>query len=64
MKTQNNIDIREKAKSSGILLWEVSEAMGITEWTLSRKLRRELPQEEKDRVFEIIDRLAAEEAAR
>ena len=64
MKTQSNIEIRDKAKASGILLWEVSEAMGITEWTLSRKLRHELPEDKKAEILAIIDRLAAEEGSR
>ena len=55
-----NQDIRSEAKDSGICLWEVAEVMGVHDFNLSRKLRRELPQQEKDRIFTIIERLRAE----
>lgn len=55
-----NQDVRLYAKSSGIRLWQVAEALGMWDATLSRKLRHELPREEKGKIFEIIDRLAQE----
>jgi len=33
--------------------------IGINDGNFSRKLRRELPQEEKDKIFRIIDELKA-----
>ncbi len=53
-----NNDIRKYAKSKGVYLWEVAEALGILDAALSRKFRRELPQSEKDRIFKIIDDIA------
>ena len=55
-----NADIREKAKEAGVCLWEVAEAYGINDGNFSRKLRRELPQEEKEKILDVIDRLARE----
>ena len=55
-----NREIREAAKKAGVHLWQVAEACGINDGNLSRKLRRELPQEEKEKILEIIDRLAQE----
>lgn len=55
-----NKEIREAAKKAGIHLWQVAEACGINDGNFSRKLRRELPQEEKEKILEIIDRLAHE----
>ena len=55
-----NKGIREAAKKAGIHLWQVAEACGINDGNFSRKLRRELPQEEKQRILEAIDRLARE----
>lgn len=55
-----NQDIRLYAKRSGVRLWQVAEALGIWEATLSRKLRHELPPEEKIKIFGIIDTLAQE----
>ena len=50
-----NADIRKTAQESGVRLWEVAERLGIADSTFSRKLRRELPETEKQRIFAIID---------
>lgn len=54
----NNIDIRVAAAKSGVRLWEIAEELGIADGNLSRKLRRELSPEEKERIFSIINQLA------
>ena len=53
-----NQDVRQKASSAGLRLWQVAEALGIADYTFSRKLRKELPSEEKERIFFIIQKLA------
>ena len=55
-----NKEIREAAKKAGIHLWQVAEACGVNDGNFSRKLRKELPQEEKQMILEIIDRLTEE----
>ena len=55
-----NLDIRDAAKKSGIKLWQIAEKLGIWDATLSRKLRKELPQEEKEKIIGIIAELAKE----
>ena len=55
-----NFDIKHKALKSGVCLWEVAEAIGIADTSMSRKLRKELPQDEKEKIFNIIDQIAAE----
>ena len=52
-----NTDIREKAKASGLKLWQIADKLGITDGNFSRKLRKELSESEKARVFEIIAEL-------
>ena len=54
-----NNDIRLKAAGKGIKLWQIAEALGITDSSLSRKLRRELPESEKDKFCSIIETLNA-----
>ena len=56
----NNKEIRNAAGGYGLKLWQVAEAIGMNESAFSRKLRRELPQEEKQRILAAIDRLAQE----
>lgn len=55
-----NQDIRDAAKKSGIKLWQIAEKLGIWDATLSKKLRKELPQEEKEKIISIIAELAKE----
>ncbi len=55
-----NRDLRGAAAGAGVRLWQVAEAMGIADCSLSRKLRRELPQEEKEQILKVIAELAAE----
>ena len=55
-----NLEIRQKAKEKGVLLWEVAEELNICDSSLSRKLRKELPPEEKSQLLSIIEKLAKE----
>lgn len=55
-----NQDIRNAAKKADIKLWQIAEKLGIWDATLSKKLRKELPQEEKEKIFGIIAELAKE----
>ncbi|MGN0107740.1 MAG: hypothetical protein ACI4A5_08595 [Hominilimicola sp.] len=54
-----NQEIREKAKKSGVCLWQIADVLGITDGNFSRKLRKELPEAEKERIFKIIDDIKA-----
>lgn len=55
-----NQDIKRTAAGAGVKLWQIAEALGIADCSLSRKLRKELPAEEKDRIFGIIRNLSQE----
>ena len=58
-----NAEIRRAAGGAGVKLWELAEALGVADATLSRKLRRELPEDEKQKILEIIDWLSKEASA-
>lgn len=55
-----NVEIRSACMQSGIKQWQLAEAIGVSETHFSRKLRRELPKDEKEKILAIIDRLAQE----
>ena len=55
----NNLELRTKARKNGVRLWEIADRLGISEPTITRKLRRELPANEKQRILAIIDEIAA-----
>lgn len=55
-----NQDIRRAAAGAGIKLWQIADALGIADCSFSRKLRKELTQDEKEKIFSIIRGLAKE----
>ena len=55
---QANTDIRREIQSSCIRFWQVADGLGMTDSSFSRKLRTELPAEEKDRIRAIIKEIA------
>ena len=55
-----NVDVRRTAAGNGIRLWQIADALGISECSLSRKLRKELSADEKAAVFAIIRNLSQE----
>lgn len=55
-----NLDVRRAAAGNGVRLWQIADALGIADCNLSRKLRKELPNEEKKAIFAIIQNLSQE----
>lgn len=54
-------DIRTYASVHGIWLWRVAERVGLSDYRLSRLMRRELSSDFKAKLFEAIDQLAIED---
>ena len=52
-----NKDVRQYAKEHGVKLWQCAAAMGISEPTMTRRLRTELSRAEKNNMFKLIERL-------
>lgn len=59
---KKNQDIRKAAKAAGLFLWQIAEKLEYSEYTMVKKMRKELPAEEKERIFGIIEELKAAEA--
>ena len=55
-----NRDIRDAATAAGVRLWQVADALGLADGTLSRRMRHELPQSEKEKILDIIRALEKE----
>ncbi len=49
-----NIKIREALKNANMKHWELAELMGISHYTLSVRLRKELPEAEQERIIALI----------
>lgn len=56
----HNADIRQAAKAAGIRLYQIAAEIGLNDGNFSRRLRRELPDVEKQKIFGIIERLSNE----
>lgn len=54
MNTAANTDIRQAAKAAGVRLWQIADKIGIVDNNFSRRLRRELPDSQKQEIFAII----------
>jgi len=54
----NNHEIRGKMKEKGIKQWEIADVLGISEFTLSRWLRKEILDSKRQRILEAIESIA------
>lgn len=59
MKTRPNQDIRDTLKQYELTQYELSKALGIGETTLYRRLRDELPEDQKQEYMNAIKKLAS-----
>lgn len=55
-----NLEIRRKLKETKVMQWQVADKLGVSEMTLVRKLRYELPEAEKQKIFSIIEEITVE----
>ena len=60
MRNTANRELRNAAKAAKVPLWRIAEKLGCSEPTMTRKLRRELPEEGKQQMLGIIEHLAME----
>lgn len=56
-----NKDIKDAAQEAGVRLWQVAEKLGMADCNFSRKLRRDLTANEKQKILKIINQLAKED---
>lgn len=46
IRTKPNQDIRDMLKDNGLTQWDLCKALGLSEMTLYRRLRDELPEDQ------------------
>lgn len=56
----SNSDVRMAARNAGVFLYQIAAAMGVSEPTMTRKLRFEPSKEEKQPIFEAINQIVNE----
>jgi Mn-dependent DtxR family transcriptional regulator len=55
-----NADIRNEAKRKSVRLWEIADKMGVSDQTITKRLRKELNTSEKEIYFNLIQQISAE----
>ena len=50
----NNLDVRKAMLEANLKNWQLAELLGISEWTLSRWLRKELPEDKKNEILKVV----------
>ena len=56
-----NMTIRNEAKKHGVYLWQIAEKLSVAEATFIKKLRHELPNDEQEKIIDIIHDISKEE---
>ena len=55
----SKVTIRRQARAAGVPFWQIARALGIGEATMTRKLRTELSDTDKNEILAIISELAS-----
>lgn len=50
-----NNDVRNEIKAAGIFIWEVADVIGISDVTMSKRLRKELSEDQKQQIRDAIE---------
>ena len=58
-----NVDIREMAKLKGVYLWQIADKLEMDNGNFSKKLRKELSENEKRKIYDIIEIISKENTA-
>lgn len=55
-----NKEIKIAMLEKGLKQWKVAEALGVSESAFCRKMRKELPNDEKEKILAVIEELGKE----
>lgn len=61
-KTMANERVKKTLKDHGLRQWQLAIILGVSEQTIYRKLRVELPEEEQNKLISLIVRGGVEDA--
>ena len=60
----NNQEIRNALKNCNVFQYELADAVGVSEYTLCKHLRKELTVDEEERLLKVIERIADRKAGK
>lgn len=55
-----NEELRQRMRATGVTFWQIADVLGVSEMTASRRFRKELSAQDKEKYRKIIDDLAAQ----
>ncbi len=58
---QSNQKIRRESRANDVPLWKIAKRLGISEPTMTRRLREELPEQDQQEILSVIADIAREE---
>lgn len=61
---KHNQAIRDSLKKFNVYQYEVADAVGVSEYTLCKHLRKELTVDEEERLLKVIERIADRKAGK
>lgn len=61
---KHNQAIRDSLKKFNVYQYEVADAVGVSEYTLCKHLRKELTVDEEERLLKAIERIADRKAGK
>ena len=59
---QKNADLRQAARAAGVYLWQIAQFWGKSEPYMTRFMRRDLTEDQRQQCLSAIDQLKAEQA--
>ena len=60
---KQNVEVRKAAKDSGVVQRELADKLGVSEPTLNRWLRKEMPDSQKAKFYSAIEQVKLEHQA-
>lgn len=51
----NNVAVRNALTEHGLFTYSLEDILGVSETTVTRMMRHELPKEEQDRIIKLIE---------
>lgn len=52
-----NLDVKQAIEKANLYQWQIADELNISEFTLCRRFRHELSEEEKEKIFIAIEKL-------
>ena len=58
--TTNNAEIRTAAKNAGVYLYQIAAELGVSEPTMTRKMRYKMSENEKSKILSVIEKVCSD----